>query len=150
MSAALSHSWQAPLSLFPSILYLHHFLSRFFFLFFVGYLLALFIWDSLSVSCSLSALVPLCVTSLCWHLSLTPFLSVVHCLIAIDCYRGHTRTNLIKSDKCRYFYYSSWNTSTHTNVSTPKLHPLYTHSNAFKPLFVFIRRFLTLSENHYC
>lgn len=104
MRGGLLHIWQAPLS--PSLpqflfcLHLHHFfLSRLF-----SVLPASFIWDSLSVFRSVSALVPLCLTSPCCHQSLAPCLSVTLCLIAIDRFRSHKSTNLIKSDKCRYFY----------------------------------------------
>lgn len=150
MRGGLSHSWQAPLSLCLSLPQFHSVcISITFYLIhsqFCWHLLALFVCDSLSVFCSLSALVPLCLTSLRCHQSLTACLSVILCLIAIDCYRSHMRTKLIKADKHRYFYHHIWNTPTHANASAPKTYTPF-HTLILKVILntylVFIDRFLT-------
>lgn len=156
MREGLSQSWQTPLSLSLSL--------RLSFLFcvsasllyliyspFCWHLLALFIGDSLSVFRSLSALVPLRLTPLCCHQSFAPRLSVFLCLIGIDRYRSHMSTNLIKSDKHRYFYrrtskcthsYPMQAYKKHMNPST-----LDTLTQILKPLIAFD---WLLGENHLC
>lgn len=93
------------------------------------HLSALFNCDSLSFFHFLSALVPLLHFPCCHH-SLTPCLSVILCLIAIDRYWSHLRTNLIKSDKRRYFYWFIQNTPTCANESTPTTYiPIHTDTH---------------------
>lgn len=156
MREGLSHSQTGtslPLSSpVPLCLYLHHFSSHSFSVWLASFS-SVCPW-LLSVSHSLSALVPLSRFPCC-HQSPTPCLSVILCLIAIDRYRNHLRTNLIKSDKRRYFYWFIRNTPTYENTSTTTTytrigtdtHTRSTTFQTFKFVFLLIDSWL-VGENH--